>query len=112
MEKYVNDEVKKIVHLKETGLVIFGKSVLVYLVHLFTIHFVFWLSFNLYSILCVPIGISGFFKSLLYHGSFACNIMFEILNFSKAGVYSMIVHLISGIGTSQWLNYNRKKKEE
>ena len=26
MENYVNDEVKKIVHLRETGLIIFGKS--------------------------------------------------------------------------------------
>ena len=109
MEKYVNEGITNMKNFKDNGLILVLKSVMVYLIHLFIIHFIFWFSFNIYSIICVPVGITGFFKSLLYHGSFVCNIMFEILSFSKVGVYSMIIHLISGIGTAQWLNYKRIK---
>jgi len=109
MEKYVSNEINSIKYFKDSGLVLIGKSSIVYILHLFLIHFIFWLSFNIYSIVCVPTGLGGFVKSLLFHGSFVCNIMFEILSFSKVSVYSMIVHLLSGIATAQWLNYKRIK---
>ena len=111
METFVDNGTKKIAYLKNSGLLVFGKAIVIYLIHLLVIHFIFWASFNTYSLLCVPKGVSGFFASLLYHGSFVCSIVFEILNFSKAGVYSMITHLLSGIGTAQWLNYTRNKNK-
>lgn len=111
MESFVDNSTKIFTYLKNSGLLVFGKGIIIYLIHLLVIHFIFWTSFNTYSLLCVPSGVRGFFSSLLYHGSFICSIAFEVLNFSKAGVYSMISHLLSGIGTAQWLNYTRNKNK-
>ena len=110
MNKYVELEEKRFNELKNKNFFfIYLKGIGIYISHILLIHSFFWIVFQIYSQTCVPSGFSGFFKSLIYHGSFFCKAIYSMIDFSSNGIYSMITHLISGLSTSQWLSYEAKK---
>jgi len=110
MKDYVKREEGRFNDMRErSGMMTIAKGCLIYLAPILLIHSVFWIAFQVYSTVCVPSGIFGYFKSILYHGSFVCKAMYSGVDFASGGVYSMITHLVSGLATSQWLCYTGKK---
>jgi len=86
----------------------------IYIFHLITIHSIFWIMFRIYSSICVPSGITGFFVSFIYHGSFACTLIYAVIDFARGGIYSMVTHILSTLATVHWMCYKsgQSKKGE